>query len=54
VARQKAIRDIRAQTADLDVEAAEKVIHQRIDNGEAQRALEESIDELEQVSRQKD
>jgi len=47
VARQQAIRDIRAQSADLIVDAAEKVIHQRIDNREAQRALEESIAEID-------
>lgn len=54
VARQQAIRDIRSQSADLIVDAAEKVIHQRIDNREAQRALEESIQELEKVPAKKD
>jgi len=47
-ARLKAIKDIRAQSADLVIDAAEKVIHQRIDNREAQKALEEAIEELEE------
>ncbi|NWF35988.1 ATP synthase F0 subunit B [Mariprofundus sp. KV] len=46
-ARLKAISDIRAQSADLIVDAAEKVIHQRIDKREAQIALEEAIEALE-------
>lgn len=45
-ARLKAIREIRAQSADLVIDAAEKVIHQRIDKREAQKMLEESIDDL--------
>jgi len=54
VARQKAIRDIRAQSAELVVDAAEKVIHQRIDNREAQKALEDSIAELEKQTKRSD
>ncbi|PIP03181.1 MAG: hypothetical protein COW18_09210 [Zetaproteobacteria bacterium CG12_big_fil_rev_8_21_14_0_65_54_13] len=48
VARQMAIRDIRARSADLVIDAAEKVIHQRIDKREAQIALEEAIEALEE------
>jgi len=47
VARQQAIRDIRAQSSDLIVEAAEKVIHQRLDKSQAQQVLEEAIEDLE-------
>ncbi|MES0371205.1 MAG: F0F1 ATP synthase subunit B [Mariprofundaceae bacterium] len=47
VTRRKAIKDIRSQSADLVVAAAEQVIHERIDKAEAQKALDESIDQLE-------
>lgn len=47
VTRLRAIRDIRNQSADLVVAAAEQVIHQRMDKSEAQKALDESIDLLE-------
>ncbi|ATX82601.1 ATP synthase F0 subcomplex B subunit [Mariprofundus ferrinatatus] len=47
VARQKAIREIRAQSAELVVEAAEKVIHQRLDEREARQILEETIEDME-------
>ena len=47
VTRQKAIQDIRSQSADLIVAAAEQVIHQRVNKAEAQKALDESIDQLE-------
>ena len=54
VARENAIRDIRSQSADLIVEAAEKVIHQRLDDRQAQKILEETIDELEKKAPAKD
>lgn len=47
VTRQKAIQDIRSQSADLIVAATEQVIHQRMSESEAQKALEDSIDQLE-------
>lgn len=46
VARQKAINDIRSQSADLVVEAAEKVIHQRLDEADAKKILEETIEDM--------
>ncbi|GAV21243.1 F-type H+-transporting ATPase subunit b [Mariprofundus micogutta] len=54
VARQQAIREIRAQSADLIVDAAEKVIHQRMGDSEAQQILEESIEALEKTTAKKD
>jgi F-type H+-transporting ATPase subunit b len=45
--RRQAIKDIRNQSADLIVTAAEQVIHQRVSKSEAQKALKDSIDELE-------
>jgi F-type H+-transporting ATPase subunit b len=45
--RLQAIQDIRNQSADLIVAAAEQVIHQRVNKSEAQKALEDSIDQLE-------
>ena len=48
VTRRKAIRDIRNQSADLVVTAAEQVIHQRVGKAEAQKALDESIHQLEE------
>ena len=47
VTRQQAIRDIRKQSADLVVAAAEQLIHHKMDETDAQHALDESIDELE-------
>jgi F-type H+-transporting ATPase subunit b len=47
VTRRQAIRDIRNQSADLVIAAAEQVIHERIGKAEAQKALDESIHELE-------
>lgn len=47
VTRRKAIKDIRSQSADLIVTAAEQVIHQRVNKAEAQNALDESIAQLE-------
>ena len=47
VTRQQAIRDIRNQSADLVIAATEQVIHERLGKAEAQQALDESIDELE-------
>ena len=47
VTRRRAINDIRNQSADLVVAAAEQVIHERVDKSEAQKALDESIDQLE-------
>lgn len=49
VIRQQAIRDIRAQSADLIVEATGKLIHRKIDEYEAQKILEEAIEEFEQT-----
>jgi len=49
VARQMAIRDIRSRSADLIVDVAEQVIHQKVDESEAQKMLEESIAELEKT-----
>jgi len=48
VTRRQAIRDIRNQSADLVVSAAEQVIHQRVNKAEAQKALDESIHQLEE------
>jgi len=47
VIRQHAIRDIRAQSADLIADAAGKLIHRKIDKSEAQKILEEAIESLE-------
>jgi len=47
VTRQQAIRDIRNQSAELITAAAEQVIHERLTEKEAKKALEESIAELE-------
>jgi F-type H+-transporting ATPase subunit b len=47
VTRLRAIQDIRSQSADLVVAAAEQVIHERVDKSDAQKALENSIDQLE-------
>jgi len=47
VTRQQAIRDIRKQSADLVVSATEQLIHHKMDKADAQEALDESIDELE-------
>jgi len=47
VTRRKAIRDIRNRSTDLVITAAEQVIHQRVGKAEAQKAIDESIDELE-------
>ncbi|OIO68589.1 MAG: ATP synthase F0 subunit B [Zetaproteobacteria bacterium CG1_02_53_45] len=53
IARQMAIRDIRNQSADLIVEAAEKVLHRHIDDHQAQQALEEAIADMEKDSSKK-
>lgn len=45
--RQQAIRDIRSQSAELITAATEQVIHERLTEKEAKKALEESIAELE-------
>ena len=47
VTRRQAIKDIRNQSAELVVAAAEQVIHKRVDKSEAQKALDASIDQLE-------
>ncbi|NOR73502.1 MAG: hypothetical protein GQ467_06505 [Mariprofundaceae bacterium] len=47
VTRLRAIQDIRSQSADLVVAAAEQVIHERVGKSDAQKALEDSIDQLE-------
>jgi F-type H+-transporting ATPase subunit b len=47
VTRQQAIRDIRNQSAELVAAATEQIIHQRVDESEARKALDESIAELE-------
>jgi len=47
VARQMAIRDIRSQSAELITIAAEQLIHQTMDQSDAQRILEENIEALE-------
>jgi len=46
VTRQQAIRDIRKQSADLIVSATEQLIHHKMDESDAQDALNKSIDEL--------
>jgi len=48
VTRRQAIRDIRNQSADLVIAATEQVIHQRLNKADAQKALDESIEKLEQ------
>ncbi len=50
VARQMAMRDIRAQSADLITAATEQLIHQKVGEAEIQKMLEESIEELEKSS----
>lgn len=47
VTRQQAIRDIREQSAELITAAAEQIIHERLSEKEARKALEDSIAELE-------
>jgi len=54
VARQQAIRDIRAQSADLVAAATEQLIHQKVSGEEAKQALNEAIDEMEDQSRNKE
>ena len=46
VTRQQAIRDIRSQSADLVIAATEQVLHERLGEKEARKALDESIEEL--------
>jgi len=46
VTRQQAIRDIRSQSADLVIAATEQVLHERLSEKEAKKALDESIEEL--------
>jgi len=46
---QQAIREIRAQSADLIADATEKLIHCKIDKSEAQKILEEVVEEIEQA-----
>lgn len=46
VTRQQAIRDIREQSAELITAATEQIILQKVDESEAQKALEASINEL--------
>ena len=46
VTRQQAIRDIRSQSADLVIAATEQVLHERLSEKEARKALDESIEEL--------
>ncbi len=45
--RRRAIKEIRNQSAELVVAAAEQVIHERVSKAEAKSALDESIEELE-------
>lgn len=45
--QRKAIKEIRNQSAELVVAAAEQVIHERVSKTEAKKALDESIEELE-------
>ncbi len=47
VMRQQAIRDVRAQSADLIVAATEQLIHQKVQGADAQKILDEAIDEVE-------
>ena len=51
VTRQQAIRDIRSQSAELVATATEQIIHQRVGEAEAQKALDESITELEKYKK---
>jgi len=53
VTRRQAIRDIRNQSADLIITATERLIHQKVDNSEAQKVLEETIGELEKETSKK-
>lgn len=45
--RQQAIRDIRKQSADLVVSATKQLIHHKMNKSDAQHALDESINELD-------
>ena len=45
--RQQAIRDIRKRSTDLVIAATEQLIHHKMDEADAQHALDETIDELE-------
>jgi len=47
VMRQQAIRDVRAQSADLIVAATEQLIHQKVHGEGAQKILDEAIDDME-------
>ena len=51
VTRQQAIRDIRSQSADLVIAATEQVLHERLSEKEAKKALDESIEQLEQKTK---
>jgi len=51
VTRQQAIREIRKQSAELITAATEQIIHQRLDESEAKKALDASISELEKHKR---
>jgi len=52
VARQMAIRDVRSQSADLIVDVAEQIIHQKMDESDARKILEENINDLERDKKQ--
>lgn len=47
IATQRAVREIRAEAADMVVEATEKLIHEHVGESEAEVLLNEAIDALE-------
>ncbi|MDX8407327.1 MAG: F0F1 ATP synthase subunit B [Mariprofundaceae bacterium] len=48
VSKNRAMHDIREQSADLIVEATEKIIQQRVDKKQAQEAVDQLLEELRQ------
>ncbi|OIO72720.1 MAG: hypothetical protein CO186_11000 [Zetaproteobacteria bacterium CG_4_9_14_3_um_filter_49_83] len=46
LARQQAMHQVRTELADIIVSATDKLIHQQLDTPTAQKALDESLDEL--------
>jgi len=51
--RQRALREIRAEAAEMVVDATEKLLHSHMDEHEAEQALNEAIAELEQAENPK-
>jgi len=51
IAQRRAIREIRAEAADMVVDATEKLIHEHVDESEAEELLNEAVAQLETDSK---